>query len=275
MVQLVRTPAGTEPGAARLHSAGARRWREALRRNSYHFWTAGACFVGGFVAVPLLASQGPGLTVTALVGMQVLAAGLIHRGMHHANEDLTQLADPEVMRNAGKLIELSSAERLYCDGVGSLIEAEQALSESVQREILSQLNDLLSSYRKLDGPVRQSLAARGSQPIEGLEHEFSELVRRRDATLDAMARATTDQSVNLCAQRLSDARALVPARERAEAQQELILQALASVHASLTRMALADSVEADVGALQQTVAQVNRQTRAVEDAVQEVLTLGG
>jgi hypothetical protein len=86
-----------------------------------------------------------------------------------------------------------------------------------------------------------------------------------------------DQSIALCTQRLSDARALAPAREQAEAQQELILQAMASVHASLSRMALAGSAAAqtDVAELQQKVTQVHRQTCAVEDAVNELLALSG
>jgi hypothetical protein len=277
MAQIISTQAGMEPGAARLRGERISKWRDTLRRNSYHFWAAGTCFAGGVAAVPLLAGFGPGLTVTALLAMQALSVGLIVRGFQKANQHLTQFANPEVLRSAGDLITLSPAERLYCEGVASLIDAERALTESSQTEILAQLNELLSSFRKLDGPVRQSFATRGNQSLEGLERELSELVRRRDAASDATARGTMEQSITLCSQRLVDARGLAPAREQAEAQQELIIQALSSVHASLSRMAVADpvTVQADVGELQRTVTQVNRQTRAVEDAVHEVLTLGG
>ncbi|MCC2670052.1 MAG: hypothetical protein K0Q72_2523 [Armatimonadetes bacterium] len=275
--QLISTQAITEPGAARLRTAGMSRWRETLRRNAYHFWAAAACFGGGIAAVPLLADNGPGLTVTALLGMQALAVGFVVRGFGKANQHLTEFVNPEVLRNAGELLALGPAERLYCEGLAALIDAEQTLPEASQGEILAQLNDLLSSFRKLDGPVRLSLATRGNQPIEGLEQELSELVRRREATSDPMARATMDQSIALCSQRLADAAALAPAREQAEAQRELILQALASVHASLSRMATAGSVtvHADVADLQRTVTRVNDQTRAVEDAVNEVITLRG
>lgn len=277
MAQLISAQSEAVPGAARLRSTGISKWRETLRRNSYHFWSAGACFAGGIAAIPMLAPSGPGLTVAALLGMQALAVGLVCRGLRKTNQHLTQFADPEVMRNAGELIALNPLERLYCDGVASLIEAEQTLSEKVQSEILAQLNELLSSYRKLDGPVRQSLAARGNQPLAGLEDELADLIRRRDAAFDATARATLDQGIELCTQRLADARTLAPAREQAEAQQELIMQAVASVRASLSRVALADSVtaQADVGELQRTVLQVNQRTRAVEEAVDELLTLRG
>jgi hypothetical protein len=209
--------------------------------------------------------------------MQALAGGLVSRAFLKTKDDLAQFANPEVLRQAGELIALSPAERLYCEGVASLIDAGPALTGSAQGEILVQLNDLLASFRKLDGPVRQSLAARGNQSIEGLQRELAEMVGRREAASDAKARATMDQSISLCSQRLADAMALVPARDQAVAQQELILQAMTSVHASLARMAVADSVtvRADVGELQRTVARVNLETRAVEDAVEEVLALRG
>lgn len=277
MAQVVATQSAAAPGASRVRMAGIRQWRESLRRNAYHFWGAGACFGAGIAAIPLLAHHGPGVAMSAFMGIQASAVALVVRGHLRSNRQLTEHADVEVLRNAGELLELTPAERLYCSGVASLIEAEEALSEVTRSEILAQLNELLASYRKLDGPVRQHLAARGNQPIEGLESELAELVRRRDLASDSTARATMDQSIMLCSQRLADARALAPAREQAEAQQELILQALASVHASLSRMAAADSaaVQTRMGELQRTVSRVNEETRAVEDAVNEVLTLRG
>ena len=266
-----------EPQSARLRGEQANRWREILRRNSYHFWAAGTCFLGGIASVPTLAHLGPELTITAMLALHASAVGLIVRGLRQSKQHLTEFADPEVLRNAGDLIALGPAEKLYCEAVAALVDAERALTETACGEILTQLNELLARYRKMDGPVRHSLAARGNQPLEKLEGELSELIRRRDAASDAGAKATLEQSIALCAQRLTDARAVAPAREQAEAQQELILQAMSAVHASLTRMALADSVtvSADVGELQRTVSQVNLQTRAVEDALNEVLTLRG
>jgi len=277
MAQLISSQAVTEPATARVRSVGVTKWREALRRNAYHFWGAGGCFLGSIAIIPVLAGNGPEITVSALLGMQALAVGLLTRGFQKTNREVTQFASPELLRCAGELISLTSAERLYCEGVASLIDAEGALPEATQREILAQLNDLLGSYRKLDGSVRESLAARRSQPIETLERELAELVVRRDAASDATARATLDQSVTLCSERLFDARALAPARAQAEAQQELILQALASVQASLSRMAAAESssVRSDVDQLQRAVSRVNLETRAVEDAVNEVITLRG
>jgi hypothetical protein len=278
LAQLITQPAmPVERGAARLRGAGMSTWYAAIRRNSYHFWVAGASFLGGIGAIPVMAPLGPGFTVGALLGMEALAVGLLVRGIQKARRESTQYVSAELMRSAGEVIELIPAEATYCAGVAALIEAGPALTDPARGEILRQLNELLSSFRKLDGPIRQYLAAGGNQPIEKLEQELAELVRRRDLQTDATARATMDQSADLCAQRLMDARGLAPAREQAQAQQELILQAMASVHASLSRLAVADSVGAQVGVdeLQRTISQVNRQTRAVEDAVNEVISLRG
>ncbi len=275
LAQLVSTQVGLEPRAARLRSSGMNRWRETVRRNAYHFWAAGACVIGSFAALPAIAHTGPQITVTALLAMQALGVGLVCRGFRITNQAMTEVASPELLRSAGELIALSRAERIYCDGVAALMDAEQALPEKTQGEILAQLNDLLTSFRKLEGTVQRSLAARGSQPIEGLEGELAGLVRLRDRSADPAARATIEQSISLCSQRLADARSLAPFQEQAEAQQGLILQVMASVQASLSRMAAAESVavQADVDELQRAVLRANRETRAVEDAVNEVIAL--
>ncbi|MGV3724195.1 MAG: hypothetical protein ACO1SX_25150 [Actinomycetota bacterium] len=144
------------------------------------------------------------------------------------------------------------------NAVAALVDAGPVLTAEAPREILAQLNDLLASYRKLDVPVRQYLAAGGNTPSDELEQELVGLTRRRDAKSDALACATMDPSIALCSQRLSSARALGPAREQAEAQLELILQAMASVPASLSRMVAtgAKIADADVNTLQLTVSQV-------------------
>ena len=107
------------------------------------------------------------------------------------------------------------------------------------------------------------------------QQEVAELTRRRDAQEDPTARATMEQSLALCTGRLEHARRVEPAREQVAAQQELILQTMASVHAGLARICAAGSTPAgvDVHELQESVAGVSRQARAVEEAVTEVIAL--
>lgn len=277
VVQLISAPPAPleGPGSTHLREAGIAKWRETVRRNSYHYWAAGASFLGGIGCIPILATHGPGVTIAALLGMQALAAGLVVRGRNKSRHELTHEVRAEWIRSVGEFIALTPAEASYCAGVASLIEASRSLPRSTQAEILHELNELLSSFRKLDGPIRQYLAAGGIQSLQKLEQELDDLLRRRELQSDPTACATMDQSIQLCQQRLADARILTPTWEQALAQQELILQAMASVHASLSRIAVADSVEAPVGVmeLQRTVQEVNQRTRSVEEAVNEVLLL--
>jgi hypothetical protein len=276
LAQIFQQPATVvDPSLARLRSAGTQKWRETAKRHVANFWIGGACFFSGILSVPMLEARNEGMAVLAMLGGFALGVSLIVRGFSKTNQELTQYVSPDVLRIAADLIGLSRAEKLYCDSVASLIDAGPVLTETTQTEILRQLNDLLTSHRKLDGPVRQYLSAGGSSSIEELERELAALSVSRDSKSDTMARATMDQSIGLCQQRLSAAKALGPAREQAEAQQELIIQALASVQGSLARMVASGSgtSDADVSALHASVNQVNQQTRAVEDAVGEVLTL--
>jgi len=179
------------------------------------------------------------------------------------------------MRGAAHLIALSRAEQLYCEAVASLVDAEGALGEAVQRDMVGHLNDLLETHRKLEAPLRRQRAASGGPAVEELEQELASLRQRRAAQADEAARQTMDQSIDLCSRRLETARAVQPAREQAEAQQELILQTLASVQASLasTHASPSAPLAAGVEGLQQSVLQVSRQARATEEAVAEVLSV--
>jgi phosphoribosylformylglycinamidine (FGAM) synthase PurS component len=64
---------------------------------------------------------------------------------------------------------------------------------------------------------------------------------------------------------------------RLDAQGEVIQQALASVHFAVARLRATAPVPfaASVRDIKETVARINRQTRAVEEAVTEVMTLRG
>jgi hypothetical protein len=90
-----------------------------------------------------------------------------------------------------------------------------------------------------------------------------------------VAREAIGQSLELLEERLKDAGALQPGLERVEAQQEVIEQTFGSVQAALSRMKVAPSRidPPDIQELRRSVVQVRDQTRAVEQAVEEVLTV--
>jgi hypothetical protein len=264
-----------DPVAARVRSAGTQAWRQTARRHAGNFWAALVAFVAGLLTMPALAQIHGGLGALVFFLLAALAIGLVVRGFRSTHQELTRHVNPDLMRGAAQLVALTPAEQRYCEAVAALIDAGPMLGDVVQREILQQLNLSLEHFRKLALPLQQQQAASGGAAIAALEQERAQLEARRVAAEDGTARALLEQSAALCARRLEVARALEPAREKAEAQQELILQTLASVQASLasTVAAPAEPAAAEVEALQQSVAQMNQQARAVEEAVTEVLSL--
>jgi len=280
MAQLFSQTTALDPDTARIRTLSTQKWHRTARRHAGLYWSALVTFIAGMAAVPIIEPLGDGPAVLTLFAGMGLAVALLVRGVVKTNRALMAEIDAGLLRTIAERIARSPAERVYCEAIAALIDAEPVLTEVTQREILTQLNDLLASYRKLDGPVRHFLAAGGNSPVEELERELEGLNTRRDAKVDPRARETMDQSIALCSQRLASARAMGPAREQAEAQQELIVQAISSVQASLSRMVASGSgvvtdnvVVAGVDELHRTVSQVNLQTRAVEEAVNEVVAL--
>jgi len=264
-----------DPMTARIRSAGTLQWRETAKRYAGNFWVGAGGILASILALPAVAPTNGGLGVLLFLLFNGLGIGLIVRGFAKTQQELTRFVHPGLMRGAAQLVALSRAEQLYCEAVAALIDAGPLVGETVQQEILQQLNVALENHRKLAVPVQQHQAASGGAAIGALERELAELTARHDSLQNDAAREMMEQSISLCEGRLQYARALEPAREKAEAQQELILQTLASVQASLARTCTASpaAVEAEVGVLQQSMTQMNQQARAVEEAVAEVVAL--
>jgi hypothetical protein len=92
---------------------------------------------------------------------------------------------------------------------------------------------------------------------------------------DPQARQDLTQSLTMCDERLHNARELSPLLERLDAQCEVIEQTLLSVQASVSRLQVAPTALSapDVEEVKRVVDQVTAQTQAVEDAVQQVMSL--
>src|SRR5262249_4232261 len=133
----------------------------------------------------------------------------------------------------------------------------------------------VANYRRLEEYRERLAAASGSETVADLEAELADLGRRLGSAADPVAREALEQSSAMCAARLEHARALEPGFERVKAQQEVILQTLASAQASMARARMAPTPVSlpDMQRLQESVLGVNNQTRAVEEAVQEVMAL--
>lgn len=276
MTQIFTGGAPLDPVAARVKAAGAKAWQTVAMRYAGYYVGAALCF-GLSVAVPLaIDPKGEGSGGMWFMLINMATSGLLIVAHLKIREEQTRTVNPEVMRSAPLLLPLSQAERLYCEAVAALLDAGRLLGEAPQREILVQLNELVASFRKLELTVNHYRSAAASQPVEQIQRELAVLTQRRDALGDAAARETANQSVRLCEQRLEQARRVEPVCQRAQAQQDLVLQMLASLQATLARVIAAGKVhaEGDVVGVRETVEQISIQTRAVEEAVNEVLLAG-
>ncbi len=171
---------------------------------------------------------------------------------------------------------LTRAERVYCDVLVMLSDFEANLeARRAIRTTLKQLNDLLIDSRKLEKKRKSLLPALGSNPVNELANEQRKLEERIVESTDEVTQASLSQSLGHVKVRIDNSRNLELALERINAQQDAIVNALASCHGAFARMQVAPSIQTDTAAreITETVAEINRRTVAVEAAVQEVLTL--
>jgi hypothetical protein len=181
-----------------------------------------------------------------------------------------------VVRSTLPLVGRNPSERAYCTVADEVLASTDTLGVEQGRTLLGSLNDLLACMRRLDAELGQIGRGMAAQTLEQTSAERERLRERLEATNDPSARETLEQGLALCDNRLEKARSLSPLRERLEAQREMILQTFSSVQASLAGLCLAPAavqMQGPADEIRESVAQIDRQTRAVEQAVEEVLRL--
>jgi|GEM_PF-3647058 hypothetical protein len=169
------------------------------------------------------------------------------------------------------------AEKLYAELVAELIQVSPE-NELSARTLLAEVNTLLASFRALEEKAEACKKAMASRSVMGLEVELRDMKIKAAEATDPTTREALEQSVELCASRLESVRTLSIMRERALAQQEVILQTLGSLHALFARLRAVPSETAFEGQqLTATVSELHNRTRAVEQAIEELTTvrLGG
>jgi hypothetical protein len=196
-------------------------------------------------------------------GYQILAR------RSHALREIT----PTQLRDAAAGLPLSPPERGYVDALAALFSAADSVGEETVRDLLPLLNETMRRNGELAVQQRRVRIAMGETNATALEEQCAALARRRDETSDPLARQALQQSLELCESRLQNLRALAPSLDRMDAQQELIVHTLASVQSALARLQAAPSALAapNVDAIRQSVTEINQQTLAVEQAMQEVM----
>jgi hypothetical protein len=180
------------------------------------------------------------------------------------------------MKAVFPLLSLTRAERIYCDALLLLTRTEADTStEQTLRETLKQLNTLLKSHRQVEARRASLLPIMGMNAIPELEAEYGALGRRLDQATDTVTRQSLQQSLQMCANRLENARNLTQSLERLNVQQEAIIQTLSSTLSAMARMQVAPDTQTALVAeeIAATISEMNQRTYAVEQAVEEVITL--
>ena len=237
--------------------------------------------------VPLVVGGGVGALLSMLmheVALPVAAATWL--GMTGAGIWWTRQVAPErflnyevsleEMRAAFRLLTLTRAERVYCDTL-LLIAAMEPNQEARHaiRQTLGQLNALLEDSRKLERQRQSLLHVLGTHVVGELEKEKETLGKRIEAVSDRVTRQSLEQSLQMVTTRLENARTFEQALVRLNAQQEALVHAFSSAQSALVRMQVAPSAATEQAAqeITETVETMNQQTRSVEKAVEEVMTL--
>ena len=184
---------------------------------------------------------------------------------------------PEEIRALADGMDLDRPQTIYLDTVCALMEAGGNVSDSTGRDILSTLNELLEQALYVRGRLDRLQKAASTESVLELEQERARLADRAAKAEDSEARADLDQSLAICDERLKNALSLEPLIERMDAQREVIEQTMLSVQSSVSRLLVAPAAVAapDVEEVKRIVSEVTAQTRAVEDAVQQVIALQG
>jgi hypothetical protein len=188
---------------------------------------------------------------------------------------------PRTAVNAAELralstgLDLGRSETIYLDSVCALLEAGDNVSDQTGRDILGTLNELLEQARYVEDRLTRLHKAASTESVEGLEKERERLAQRIEEVEDSQARGDLTQSLEICDARLQNAQALAPLIERLDAQREVIQQTLLSVQSSVSRLQVAPSAISapDVEEVKRVMSQISAQTHAVEDAVQQVMSL--
>lgn len=182
---------------------------------------------------------------------------------------------PQGLQNAAK----TKTEKRYVEAILQLMPSKSATNRIVPEDVdqtqITQLNDLLDCGRRLEAVSEEISVAFAGQEPGRLDKEHEALKDRIARTTDAQTRATLEQGLALCEERIRRTADLLVMGERVAAQLELTYQAFGAAQGAIAGLRLS-SGSATSRAAEQTAeiaATIGRQTAAVEQAVQEVLAL--
>jgi hypothetical protein len=233
-------------------------------------WLGWLSFLGLFFGAPFGAARW--MTQGVVFGKAPPLAGQPVKPGPLTSDSLRKLLESE--------IDLTPSQHIYGRSVLLLLEMEEAkrLTHEKSHALLDQLNRLVSEERALTEQEASIRAAINPATLATLNADIFEIQQKLATTRDPMAREALEKSLDMCETRLTNSKGLLPLAERIDAQKEAVEQTLASLESALTRMHLAPAGtslldDAHITNIQDTVSDISRKSRAVEDAVTELATI--
>jgi len=270
----LRSDHHARPEDAGLRAVLARRWK-GLGWRILGAAALGGVVVGGTVA--LSGAHGAAIGGLTFLGAYLSAIGTGVGSMLMTKFGRNTPVSPEELRALSTGLELGRPEMIYLETVCAMVEAGDNISDQTGQDILSTLGTLLEQARYVNDRRERLRKATGAESAAELAVERERLAGRIANVDDPQARQDLTQSLAMCDERLRSARELFPLLERLDAQWEVIEQTLLSVQASVSRLQVAPTALSapDVEEVKRVVSDVTAQTQAVEDAVQQVMSLRG
>ncbi len=172
---------------------------------------------------------------------------------------------------------LRPVERYYVDALIVLAQIEcDHDSEVALRETLNQLNRLLDTYRDLERRREGLLALMGTHVETELSAQIQSTERQLENESDPHVRETLVHNLKMFHERAENATTMRQNLQRMLGQQEAVMQTMITAQSAVARLYLAPRMD-DNSQMERTsssVQAINQHTRAVEEAIEEVLTLG-
>ncbi len=272
--------ASPNPSAEELRVQFATRSRFRPDFRPLRNWVAGGLLLASIGAASLFSiGIDTGSAIGAAIGAWngifwgCFAVGMVQS--HRTTRKGADIVHADLLTKWIPHLDLSPAERAYCETVALLAKPETQIDEKTGRQILSDLNALMRQSRHLDEQRKEIERVAGAESMAALQADRDRIAERVGSTKDPQAREDLNESLQMCESRLENARKMTPALERLDAQQEKFVQTLASIQSRLARIEMAPAAVTlpDAEEVQQTLRDLTNQTRAVEDAVQEVMAV--
>jgi hypothetical protein len=262
---------------SRPEDAGARRVMGQRWKGT--FWRILAAIpIGGIVGAGIAEASGGSGVAQVSIAFMVAYLSAIGTGVASVLSSKFSRSQPiraDELRALSSGLELSKPERAYLETICALMDAGSNVSDETGREILSTLNELFDQSSYVEDRSERLRNAASTESVNELEAERARMAERLANVQDPQAKVDFAHSLQMCDDRLRNARALAPLIERLDAQREVIHQTLLSVLSSVSRLQVAPTAVSapDVEEVKRIVEQVTAQTQAVEDAVQQVIAI--